>query len=398
MADLNGTTHSRSVTAQYLISLAFILFVAAYYANSAANKMAEFDFGPAFYTAAKIVTHGDSQHLYDFDLQRKYQLNEIAGVGPLYYYPSPVALLFIPLSFLSPSLAYFSWVVVSFHLLLLTAFILDHALHLAVNPFHVFAALCAFLPVHLELIQGQVDLLLVLILASALALMGSGRVFLAGMVLSLGLIKFQFILPAVAVYALRGRWRILGGFALGSAFFMALSLAMVRLQGLAQYIWAVRNLRAHSADSIHPEQMANLRGLISVFANQQIGIWLVGALSVAMILWTARQDPAKPTGFAAMILASMLVSFHSNPHSLVLLIIPLAVAWPPTHFRSVNGLLFLVLATPILLAPALYLHRTAVFALPILAFWFFTCRLQNSAGHPELANGTRTIVSASAQK
>src|SRR5206468_3528174 len=85
----------------------------------------------------------------------------------------------------------------------------------------------AFYPVPIALMQGQDSILLLTILAAAFSFMNNGRELTAGVILGLGLFKFQIVLPIAFLYLVWRRWRVFFGFALSGVLAAYLSVALV---------------------------------------------------------------------------------------------------------------------------------------------------------------------------
>jgi hypothetical protein len=96
----------------------------------------------------------------------------------------------------------------------------------------------------------------------------------------------------------------------------------------------------------------------------------LGVISLMALIWISRQWRTLEQGFAGTLVATVLVSYHLNPHDLVLLLIPLALALRDINYASISGVLFLFLALPILPRLALASHCFPLVAVLIAAFGF----------------------------
>src|SRR5260370_25298438 len=71
-----------------------------------------------------------------------------------------------------------------------------------------------FLPVGICLVQGQDTILLLLILAGAYRLEKNGKEFTSGLILGLGMFRFQLVIPLVVWLCFERKWKLLAGFGL----------------------------------------------------------------------------------------------------------------------------------------------------------------------------------------
>ena len=207
-----------------------------------------------YYTAGHMVHTG---HLYDYGAEVAAQN---ALVSPMRYalpfmYPPYTALLFVPFSLVSFRAAYLAFFVVNLCFCVACVLIMrpyDSALRARWGSLTLLLFL-SFMPLGVTLGVGQVSVLLLLLYCSCFASVQSGRPFLAGVLLSLALIKFQIALPVALLFLLWRQWRFVAGFASGA---VALTLISIRITGVRGFLY-------YSIFSIHasreyPEAMPNL--------------------------------------------------------------------------------------------------------------------------------------------
>jgi hypothetical protein len=288
----------------------------------------------SFYTAGAIVRSGHGSQLYDYDYQQQAQT---ALVGPRanalpFLYPAFAALPFVPLSMVSYRAGFLILLVVNLGLLLLTAFLLRPWLPrfrersgLALPALYG----CLF-GVSVALMQGQLSFLLLAIYCGSWVLLRKERSFLAGMLLSLGLIKFQIAIPVFALFLFWRHWRFVAGFLVGSIALVGVSVAIVKEAGLSTYWHSMTGMTKQTAFNaaaakvrygMFPADMPNLHGLTFGLAHgAKWGLALNIALCCATLIFTARQ---RASLFIALP-AAMLVSYHMQPHDLTLLLLPLS--------------------------------------------------------------------------
>jgi hypothetical protein len=309
----------------FLFLLAFLV-VFPFVKDRVASGDADF---AAFYGAAVVVREGNSQSLYDYQLQARVQQRYVARPNPLPYYHPPFELLaFIPLTLLPYLAAYFAWAVLS--VLLLAASWQEQWLLVWVSV----------VPVMVTLVQGQDSLLLLFLYALALRAFQNHRPFLAGGLLALGLFKFHLVLPFVLVLLLRKQTRGVRGFAAVAVLLVFLSLGMVGSRGGVSYAGFLLQMNQGAFDpagaelwGIHAEMMPNARGLLFTLAAglpRGVGLGLLALLSLAALLaaaWAWRpgktsDQSEKGLQFSVALVATLMVSYHLHLHDLILFILP----------------------------------------------------------------------------
>ena len=170
------------------------------------------------YTAGYLVRSGRGHQLYDYDTQFRFQ-NELVSKAEIalpFIRPAYQALLFAPFSFLTYRSAYFAFLAVNLALLWASFRLLRPKMNriARVYPWLPAAMFLGFLPIAAALIQGQDSILLVTLLAVALVALDHKRELTAGILLGLGLFKFQIVIPIALLFLAWRRWRFFSGFAL----------------------------------------------------------------------------------------------------------------------------------------------------------------------------------------
>ena len=278
----------------------------------------------AFYRTAVMARSGELHSLYDVtkqDLFDRQVFPSLDRYPPYYFYHPPYEVLWLlPFGFMSYETAFLLWTGLSFLLLLLSARILEvqfpELRRVTGIPFAL--PLLAFFPVTMILLQGQDSPILLLLLALAFRRFDRKQDTACGVLLGLGLFKFQFIIPLVAILALRRRAKLISAFLLTSAALLAVSWVLVGTFGLRLY-W---NLLSHHT----PEmvwRMPNLRGLVESLGGSPT---LTICLSVCLVAWCAQRVARMEAGaFASAIVCAELVSYHGHIYDAVLFLIP--VQW-----------------------------------------------------------------------
>ena len=323
----------------------------------------------AFYTAGKIVQRGQASQLYDRRLQWQVQQQFAASVktrlGPLPYIRPPFeALLFLPLAYFSYPRAHLIWTALNAIGLLLFLFLLPTGQRGPPRALLVQLLVClSLLPVAYDFIAGQDAILLLLVMVIALHFLQRDLDFRSGMVLGLGLFKFNFLIPIILVFMLRRKFGVVLGFAATASIFTLISLVLIgpaALVGYPRYLWEL----SHTAGVgfIKSQSMPSFRGLLVPLLGPDLTPswvhWLLAAIVLAGAVITARiwriddKSPSLMTaGFSMSIVVTIVTSYYSNSYDLVLLLLPILLlsgefanshalqGWPRMIFLSCVALL-----------------------------------------------------------
>ena len=284
-----------------------------------------------YYAAGRIVGAGDGAHLYNYEAQRIAQ-GTIGHANPInmrFMAPPFAALLFIPFTWLGFVPGYTAFLCFDFLLVILAARAISPWLPVVrtmVGP--PWLLFLTFFPVDMALGQGQPTLIVFALLCFAYVCLQHGRHVVAGLLLSLALIKFQIVLPVVLLFLLWRRWAVVGGFLLGTIPLSLISLLVIQLDRPTRLASFLAGL-PHTASVVitelgrgtHPESMPNLYGLLYFLTAHRTGLLLSIVLSLVLLFWASRQPASLPLA----ILVAMLVSNHLYVHDLSPAILPLAL-------------------------------------------------------------------------
>jgi hypothetical protein len=370
-----------------------------------------------FYTAGYMLRTHQAPLLYDYATEQRLQ-NTIVSPDPRalpMMSPPFTALLFVPLTHLSFGCAHAVFAGINILLLaaciaLLQPFLTTLSARWKPAPALLFLS---FLPACVATLMGQLSVMLLLIYSAAFVALRRNHNLLAGLILSLAIMKFQVAIPIVILFLLWRQWRFTAGFIAGSAVLTALSLRIVGLASFLAYLGSLYSMTtAVSAErsvqlqyAILPDQMPNLYGLL--FTLTRGAPWshiLILALSVALFLWTARQRPSLPLALST----AMLVSYHLFFYDLTLLLLPLSLLTDhllrnpePTHPRRLRLLTTKISVGLLLLTPFIRLlagsNETCWLALPILALTLASTWWPSLHGQPdptELTDATCDLAPA----
>jgi Glycosyltransferase family 87 len=240
-----------------------------------------------YYMAARIGTTFGWAHIYDRGLQAslwgqiQYQrpFNEYEG----FLNPPLMAWTVLPLSGLRPTLAYSVWVIV-----LVASLALAWAIAVPGQWKWLLVAF-ALGTTELSLQLGQPLALAGLSFVLAGWLMRRSRYWLAGIVLTPVLVKPQIALLIPACLLLAGYWRTSLAFIASAGVMAAVSVLLIGLPGLRDYVYDLRN--ADGVDWNRYFTLATLFGTGSLLVVVRATI-AIGALLAAWIL--RREQPELP--------------------------------------------------------------------------------------------------------
>jgi hypothetical protein len=245
------------------------------------------------YTAGYMVRSGHARELYDYDSQRRFQ-NELVSRADIplpFIRPAYQALLFAPFSWLRYRTAYFAFLAVNLILLRISFRLLRRWMDNLAEVYRWLPAalFLGFLPIAAALMQGQDSILLLTLLLAAAVSLGQSRELTAGVLVGLGLFKFQIVLPIALLFLVWRRWRFSAGFALSATAAGSVSLWLV---GFAQARIYVRSLVAMGAGLVSPADllrypvpvaaMSNLRGLIFGLAGDRLSAFWIQAATIVL--------------------------------------------------------------------------------------------------------------------
>lgn len=280
------------------------------------------------YTPAYMIRTGQRKDVYDFAAIRRIQARTVArddDAAP-FLHPAYEAALFVPFSLLSYRAAYLSWTALNFALLALLYRFLRPSVCglLAIGlPWVPLALLLGFLPIALTIIQGQDSLFLLLFMVLSYRRISSNE-GQAGLLLSLGMFRFQVLLPIVALFLLWRRWRFVGGWFAGST---ALALASLALTGLGAQIQYIGLLRAMGRVSfwLLLARMANLRALFLALGLGVVPLVLVSVCVFFVALYSAN-NKNRTEQFLLAVCVSAIVPWYLFMYDVSVLALPLLVA------------------------------------------------------------------------
>jgi hypothetical protein len=341
------------------------------------------------YTAGYMVRTGHAHELYDYGAQKKFQdaLISQEAIAIPFIRPAYQAVLFAPFSLLPFHQAY--WAFLGFNLAVLVACF--RLLRPCMNNLSCIwpglpAGMFLFLPIGTALMQGQDSIILLTLMAGALASIEKGREYLAGVLVAVGLFKFQFVIPIALLFLVWRRWRFSAAFAGATAVLATVSIWIGGAEQSVNYFRSVIQIGvSHGLSSGVPlpvDHMANLHGALSaILGGSSHVLPLTIATSAAMMIFAASRRPQGAEALLITIPVTALVSYYMFIHDMCILLVPIALTLDrfagagQTNYRharlqAATAALLFVAPACISLLPA---NLFWVVSLPLLAFAFALC-------------------------
>ena len=383
----------------------------------AANLWAVILIGPQFlhhadfrqlYAGAYLVRTGEAHSLYDFALQKQTEdavvspeseQYELPFVSPAYY-----AVWLVPFSVLAYKTAYFALVVLDLALLAFCAWLLKPwTRNLRTVYFWLpFAMLAGFPPVGTTFIMGQNSVLVMSLLTAAFVMSAHGRHVSAGSLVALSLFKFQITIPIAIIFLLCKRWRFSLGFGVTAGALAIFSVWLTGIHQAKQYVLSILSLstvlsRAGIAQPIVLwNVMTNITAvLIKVFRAPTVTFWVLIAslsLSVALVAFSVRRGYHKSDTELLLVAipCAVLVSYHTYPHDLSVLLLPIIVL--------LDSIILIMPLRQLLFNPAalMFVSAAVVYFFPNQIYWLalpgFLLLLY--AANPRISPGMATNASS----
>jgi hypothetical protein len=199
--------------------------------------------------------------------------------------------------------------------------------------------------------------------------------------------KFHLVIPLIAIFILRKKFRVALGFVAVSSVLFIISLAMVHWSGVLAYpkYLLELNLSPGLGMVVKPHSMPNIRGFVAVLLDKaplpaRVHWFLIGVVVFGIIItskyWPGDDRRSIVMAFSFAIVMTMLTSYYANSYDLTLLLLPLLLlgktfsqgseirGWPRRLFLAAVGLL---LFTPFLWLLAIRVDRFGFVALILLA-------------------------------
>ena len=336
-----------------------------------------------FYAAGSIVLHGQRSRLYDPRTQEPVLKPLLRGDYYSFEYfihPPFEALLFVPLARLSFVNAFVAWTCFGLWLLAALPLILMPCVPLIRCKPSLALVGFIFFPALATLKMGQDSILLLLIICAAYCLMRTSKPVAAGLVLSLAVIKFQYLVVLAPLLLLERRFRLFAALCAGTAVLSLISLWTVGTAGIISYVRLAGSVSHHLEFS----KQVNARGFIFAIGSNHVLFWSlivsVVVFGLAILVSRMSNPPQQQLAFAAYLVVVVLASpyAHFSDVTVLLLSILLALDWlisQPHRGASANLLVLAVAAmfvVPYVLI-VVWPHYAGMYLMfPVLFFFLLT--------------------------
>lgn len=316
------------------LALTAALFLSALLVEVYAHQDRRDDFGK-LYTAGMIVRQGNGAKLYNLEEQTRIEASVLNRKQVLPFVHTPFeALLCVPLTVLPYSWAYLFWGLINMVFWMAVAYLVRPYAPAPRQAFQYLILCFAFFPGWIALLLGTTTILLLLIFTLVYISLERGEDFKAGILLGLGLISFQIVLPFALIPLLRRQWRVIAGFSLTAAALAAVSALVVGVSGIRSYILLMVKLVKHPTSwemaGTSPCNFPSVRGFFGTVLGESFPpIWtdvIIVVLSLALLWMAYRSWQTRGTlkhGFSCALVAAVLASFHVLDYDLLLLLLPI---------------------------------------------------------------------------
>jgi Glycosyltransferase family 87 len=287
-----------------------------------------------FYVGASIVRRGDGAHLYSRETQDA-EYESLVGYKSSQYFLHPPfeAVALAPLTTLPLKEAYLTWMMFNVALLgCLPLVLIPCVPFVHRRPYLLFLAFC-FLPVVIALNTGQDSIILLFVFSLAFLLLSKGKDFLAGLVLSLVAIKFQYLVIVLPLLLCWRKVRLLGGTAFGGILLGLVSLLVTGPRGAVQYFDFVHTFDTHGGyGGLNPKVMVNARGFLAGIGYAErastLGMWTGVLLVTATALWivTHQREGMVDLYFALVMSIALVASPYAHFPDMTILVLPATLA------------------------------------------------------------------------
>lgn len=326
-----------------LLSLSLLFAVTLFGGQFASQeKFGCTHFGEDFailYASSQLVLLGEGASVYEPSELARVQAHVLAEADSICQFNSVMAywlgflLPFFPLTALTPKLAYYLWTGITIGLFLFALWRLATAANVSPWPFVLIAF--AFFPVISGLLQGQVHGWQFLALTEFWLAFRRRSDRVAGLWLSLLLVKPQF-LPLLLLYLLwQRRWQTLMWFTGAGAIWLGLTIFLANgSEGVGAYLRMMRNDVAAADAPIGVPNMVNWRAFSLIWfgaAGSAFVFVLTVLLSITTVLvtlwaWQRRSDISaarlNPQSLLLLMAATLLIGYDTHAYSAVLVFGP----------------------------------------------------------------------------
>jgi hypothetical protein len=285
-----------------------------------------------------------------------------------------LAIPFVPLDYFKALVA---WNLVSLCALLASLWIVARQLSIPLKAWCLFPAIMLLMfngPFRQQNLQGQLNLILLLLLTGAWALDRSERPWLAGALLGMATAIKLFPAFLILFFLIRKRWKVAIGAILSLVAWTGFTLAVLGASAYRSYffdvipqvqdfisLWTNSSLTGLCRKLFGPATQKT--GLIGAFAPvwnfpilSRIASLVLSGVVVAVLVWFTRRAHSRreaDRAFGLALTAMLLVSPITWDHYFLLLLVPLALVWLELPDTALARLWFLFVVMALWTPPRL---------------------------------------------
>lgn len=280
----------------------------------------------AHWTGGRMVLEGRAGSLYDPAVQSGLQQMMVPGVDGLSWFVGPPfsALIYVPFALIPYGLSTLAWTSLSLALLVasvrMTLPLLPRSRRADAK---LFVLVSAALPWTFELVgSGQDSALALFLWVSALRLLMAGKGFAAGATLGLALFKPQLLVFVPILLLAQRQHRALAGFASVAAALLAVSVALVGVGGIRDWILALGSpLYQEQVQVGQAWKMQSISAFSTWLGGSELISYAVLGLGAVLLAWfLTRSELAIADAWALTALATVVFSPHVVSYDLVILV------------------------------------------------------------------------------
>ena len=302
-----------------------------------------------FYSFGRIAQTQGFENIYNVKAQESIEEGVVGfQVNPEFYTHVPfiaaLADLIVDSNYIN---SFIRWAIVLLFLNVASSYLLIQALRKGnfgkEETFILFAGIFQFFPAFSAFMNGQDDAILLLGLAFWLCGMLSEKPFLAGLGLSLTIVRPQTALFLAIPFLFKQR-KVLWGFALGGMILVIISWALIKTEGMINFINSLKVIESTIWIEPHTLDMPTISGMIrrnfkvidvTLLRNLIWGCYLAGIIGFCIAWHRSKEILEKHIGLLALF--SILLVPYAHYHDLVILLVPIVCLIRVLSSRKIIG-------------------------------------------------------------
>jgi hypothetical protein len=285
----------------------------------------------SFRSGAQIVRSQEKSSIYKINLQRSYQKERLEIGEEVLPFRNPpfTTLIFIPLSNLSYDIGYKLFALFNIFLLMLLFFVFRKRFGL---PSIALLILMVFYrPVFETILQGQITIVILLLITVSYLLLKKKLYFSSGFLLSFILMKPSYLLLVPFILLLVPKRKLLYGLVIGSFIFLAVNTFLVGFSALSFYPRFLL-MTEESLFGSNLEKFPSIYSFLLYFENTfDVGVYfapvVLGASYLIVVFYFYRMvgRTTFEVLYSVAIIFALVFSPHLLLHDLVLLLLPIII-------------------------------------------------------------------------